>query len=266
MKIKDKVFVVTGAGNGIGREVALKIMEKGGRVAGVDIDLKGLESTKERAKNYHDKISIHQCDITNIDQVEELKKLILNHHSTIDGLINVAGIIQPFVSILELDYPKIHQVMNVNFYGTLHMIKTFLPILLTRPEAHITNVSSMGAFAPVPGQSIYGASKAAVELMTLGLHSELKGTAVKVTLVLPGGVATDIVMNSGVSMGASLNNASKQKLKLLAPREAAEQIIEATEQNKYRVPIGKDAKFLDFLSRLSPQKAANLIAKKLNQN
>ena len=73
-------------------------------------------------------------------------------------------------------------------------------------------------------------------------------------------------MNSGVSMGASLNNASKQKLKLLAPREAAEQIIEATEQNKYRVPIGKDAKFLDFLSRLSPQKAATLIAKKLTQN
>jgi short-subunit dehydrogenase len=74
----------------------------------------------------------------------------------------------------ELGYEAIERVMNVNFYGTLYMTKTFLPHLLTRPEAHVVNVSSMGGFLPVPGQVIYGASKAAVKLLTEGLHSELQ--------------------------------------------------------------------------------------------
>ncbi|WP_252629481.1 SDR family oxidoreductase, partial [Enterobacter sp. JH539] len=90
--------------------------------------------------------------------------------------INNAGIIQPFVKIDQLGYEVVERVFNVNFYGTLYMTKTFLPHLLTRPEAHIVNVSSMGGFLPVPGQTIYGASKAAVKLFTEGLHSELADT------------------------------------------------------------------------------------------
>ena len=64
--------------------------------------------------------------------------------------------------------------MNVNFYGPFAMIKAFLPGLLTRPTAHILNVSSMGAYAPVPGQSVYGASKAALESLTKSAAMELK--------------------------------------------------------------------------------------------
>jgi short-subunit dehydrogenase len=263
MKIKDNCFIVTGSGNGIGREVAIKVLEKGGRVAAVDINQQALEATKELAKDYQSNLSIHQCDLADLNQVEQLKDEVLKHHPTIDGLINVAGIIQPFIPIIELDYQKIHQVMNVNFYGTLHMIKTFLPILLERPVAHITNVSSMGAYVPVPGQSIYGASKAAVEMMTLGLHSELKDTSVGVTLVLPGGVATDIVKNSGVRMDALFDQSSQSKYKLLNPQKAAELIVDATEKNKYRIPIGTDAKFMNFMSRFFLKKAANMIAKKL---
>lgn len=265
MQIKDKVFVVTGAGNGIGREIAMQILAKGGRVAAVDIDQAGLKTTLELAKDNFPNISIHQADLTDLKQIEELKEKILQVHLTIDGLINVAGIVQPFISVNEIDYRKIHQVINVNFYGTLHMVKTFLPLLLSRPVAHLTNVSSMGAYVPVPGQSVYGASKAAVEQLTLGLHSELKNTPVGVTLVLPGGVATDIVKNSGVDL-PKIQKEPGQKYKMLTPQKAAELIIRATEKNKYRVPIGQDAKFMNFLSRFCLKKAANLIAKKLSNH
>lgn len=264
MQIKNRVFVVTGAGNGIGREVALQLLKKGGRIAAVDISEVGLKTTEDLAKTYQEFFSIHPTDLSDLTQVESLKESVLNKHAHVDGIINVAGIIQPFVNIVDLDYKKIHQVMNVNFYGTLHMVKTFLPLLLERKEAHITNVSSMGAFVPVPGQSIYGASKAAVDLMTLGLHSELKKTSVGVTLVLPGGVGTDIMKNSGAKMNPALEKASQGKMKLLTASQAAEIIVRATEKNKYRVLAGKDAKFLDFLSRISVKKAAKIIADQLS--
>ena len=77
--------------------------------------------------------------------------------------------------------------MNVNWWGTLRLDRAFLPVLLERPEAHLVNTSSMGGFIPVPGQTIYGATKAAVKLLTEALHAELRGTGVHATVVIPGG-------------------------------------------------------------------------------
>lgn len=264
MQIKDRVFVITGAGNGIGREVALLILAKGGRVALVDINEAGLIATRDMVKESIDRISLHPTDLSSLSQVEALKEQVLHHHARVDAIINVAGIIQPFVNIADLDYKKIHQVMDVNFFGTLYMVKTFLPILLERKEAHITNVSSMGAFVPVPGQSIYGASKAAVELMTLGLHSELKKTSVGVTLVLPGGVQTNIIKNSGAKLNPALEKAAQGGIKLLSPKKVAMIIVRATEKNKYRVTAGKDARLLDIFSKISLKTAAKIIADKLS--
>ncbi len=156
----------------------------------------------------------------------------------VDGIINNAGIIQPFIKVNELSYEVIERVMNINFYGTLYFIKTFLPHLLTRPEAHIVDISSMGGFLPVPGQTIYGASKAAVKLLTEGLNSELTNTNVKVTVVFPGGVRTNIMSNSGLAdrMGSS---SAKGAQKILSADEAAAIIIEGMEQNRYRVLVGR---------------------------
>lgn len=83
-------------------------------------------------------------------------------HGPTDGLINIAGIIQPFVHIKDLEFEQIERVMDVNFWGTLNTVKAFLPGLLKRPISSQVNVSSLGAILPVPGQSAYGTSKAAV--------------------------------------------------------------------------------------------------------
>jgi short-subunit dehydrogenase len=142
------------------------------------------------------------------------------------------------------------------------MVKTFLPHLLTRPEAHIVNVSSMGGFLPVPGQTIYGASKAAVKLLTEGLHSELANTNVKVTVVFPGAINTNITKNSGLAnpRQASAENGS---VKILSPTKAAQIIIDGMESNRYRVLVGNDAKFMDIFYRLHPGSAAKMITGKM---
>ena len=209
MRVQSKVIVVTGGGSGIGRELALHLLSKNARVAAVDVDEAALRQTAELAANKKEDLSTHVVDITDKASVAKLPAQVISRHGSVDGIINNAGIIQPFVRVAEVEYSAIERVMGVNFYGTLHMIKAFLPHLLERPEAHLVNVSSMGGFLPVPGQSIYGASKAAVKLLTEGLRSELVETPVRVTVVIPGAVGTNIAAHSGTdlsleSVGGSL--------------------------------------------------------------
>jgi short-subunit dehydrogenase len=264
MKIQGKTFVVTGGGNGIGREVALQLLAGGARVAAIDLSLEGLNETSTLAKS--DKLTTHQVTIADLAQVTSSKVAVNAAHGPVDGVINVAGIIQPFVRVNELNFEQIKKVMDVNFYGLLHITKTYLPELISRPEAAIANVSSMGGFVPVPGQSIYGASKAAVKLLTEALHSELQGTGVGVTTIFPGAIGTNIALNSGImteeqmkQMAASAGPARKTT----SVEVAGKAIIDGIENKKFHVLIGQDAKTMYFLSRLMPERAANLIYKNM---
>jgi NAD(P)-dependent dehydrogenase (short-subunit alcohol dehydrogenase family) len=262
MQVQHKVIVVTGGGSGIGRELVRNLLSKEARVAAVDIDEAALRETVELAGDKKDNLSMHRVDVTDRDAVAELPEHVVSKHGTVDGIINNAGIIQPFVRVADLEYSTIERVMGVNFYGTLHMIRAFVPHLLERPEAHIVNVSSMGGFLPVPGQSIYGASKAAVKLLTEGLRSELVETPVRVTVVIPGAVGTNIAAHSGTDL--SLESAGSgiwQVMKPLEPSKAAQIIVDGMERNRYRVLVGPDSKFMDLLYRLSPKYAASPIYK-----
>jgi len=265
MKVYDKIIIVTGGGSGMGRELTLNLLSKGSKVIAIDINDASLQETVSLAGSKRGSVSTFVVDITDKHAIEIFRDRVISQHGFVDGIINNAGIIQPFIKVNELGYEAIERVMHVNFYGTLYMIKTFLPHLLTRPEAHIVNISSMGGFLPVPGQTLYGASKAAVKLLTEGLHSELANTKVKVTIIFPGAVNTNITKNSGVETSRQTSNAIQKSMKILIPEKAAEIIISGMENNRYRVLVGNDAKFMDFFYRLNPERAARLIANKMRQ-
>lgn len=264
MKIENKTILVTGAGSGIGKELVLTLLGKGAKVAAVDMHAEALEELKKAAGDKANRISTHVLNITDKAGVANLPKEAMARQGSIDGIINCAGIIQPFVRVNDLDYEAIERVMNVNFYGTLYMIKAFLPDLLKRPEAYIVNVSSMGGFLPVPGQSVYGASKAAVKLLTEGLYAELKDTNVHVSVVFPGATRTNISDNSGVSSAASTEKKSKKReFPMLEASEAARIIVNGIEKNKFQIFTGKDCNLMNKLYRLNPVFATNLIAKQM---
>ena len=264
MKVQNKVIVVTGGGNGIGRELVLHLLSKGASVAAVDINEPALQETVELAGVNKSKLSTHVVNITDKEAVAALPEQVISRHGAVDGLINNAGIIQPFVRVKDLDYAAIERVMNINFYGTLYMTKAFLSHLLKRPEAHISNTSSMGGFLPVPGQTIYGATKAAVKLFTEGLHSELLNTNVRVTVVFPGAIGTNIAANSGVGIRLPSDSGGKESsIKPLAPSKAAQIIVDGIERNAYRILVGSDSAFMDFIYRISPKRAANFIFKQM---
>ena len=258
MEISGKVFVVTGGGNGIGREVVLALLAKGARVAALDLSETGLAETAQLAAA-GDRLTTHVVNIADRKAVEKLPSAVTKAHGAVDGLVNVAGIIHRFAPVSELSFDEIERVVNVNFWGTVNTVKTFLPDLVARPAASLVNVSSMGALVPFPGQSAYGASKAAVKLLTEGLYAELRGTGVAVTVVFPGAVRTNITGNSGVQLPGSMSAESAGAQGTTAA-SAGEQIVRAIEKGSYKVRIGGDARMLDRLSRLMPQRATAIIA------
>lgn len=262
VKVQGKVVVVTGAGNGMGREITLELVRRGAKVAAVDLREDFLAETKKAATALGGIVETFVVDVTDSTKVAALPGQVIKKLGSVDAIMNNAGIIQPFVKINELSYQDAARVMNVNFTGPLHMVKSFLPELLKRPEAHILNVSSMGAYAPVPGQSVYGASKAAVKLFTEGLRSELLDTKVGVTVIFPGAIETNIAANSGMTIPAG-TSAETSKIKMTPAPLAAKTMVDAIENNKPRVCIGQDAKLMDFLTRLNPVFAAGVIYKQM---
>jgi len=263
MHVQGKVIAVTGAGNGVGRAVTLEALRRGARVAAIDVSASGLDETARLAAA-GDRLSTHVVDITDRAAVAALPADVAARFGSVDGLVHLAAIIHPFLRVKDLDDATIDRVIGVNWWGTLNLNRAFLPVFLERPEGHIVNTSSMGGFIPVPGQTIYGASKAAVKLLTEALYAECRGTRVHVTVVIPGGMSTNMPANSGVTIalpeGADVEKLAKN---LTTPEQAANAILDGMEKNAYRVLIGRDAKLMDLLYRVNPKGAAGFIARQM---
>jgi len=257
MLLNGKVVVITGAGNGMGREMTLEALRRGASVFGVDLKADALAETAKLA-GPNAKFASLAMDITDRAHCAALPVEVAKALGPADVLINNAGIIQPFVFVDELDFEHIDRVMNVNFNGPLNLIKAFLPTLKQRPEAQIANVSSMGGYGPVPGQSVYGASKAAIKLLTEALRAELTETKVHVTAIYPGAIGTNIAGNSGIKMDMPAG-ADAPKMKMTAPADAGRIMIDGIEGNKARVFVGGDAAMMDKLVRLMPVKSGEII-------
>ncbi len=260
MNLENKVFVVTGGASGIGKELTYELLTNGSKVAVVDINEQSLKELYNDLIQFHDHLTIHCVDITSLEDVTKLSHTLQNTYSNIDGVINNAGIIHPFKSVDELTIVQIKRIIDVNFYGTLNMTKTFIPILMINNESIIVNVSSMGSFVPVSGQTIYGASKAAVKLLTEGLIAELSNTNIRVMVVFPGGVGTNIMDNSGVTMSKKMITLRKV-IKLTTPKTAATKIIKGIRRNRKSLFIGIDSKFFYTISRISPRFASYVMNK-----
>lgn len=260
MRVEGKVWVVTGAGSGMGRELALQLLQRHARVAAVDVSAEGLQETSALARA-GERLSTHVVDITDRPAVESLPGAVVDAHGSVDGLVNNAGIIQPFVPVAELEYPVLQRVLDVNLMGALHMVKAFLPLLLERPEAHIANVSSMGGFFPFPGQTMYGASKAAVKLLTEGLYAELLGTRVHVSVIMPGAVATEIAAHSGV--GAP--GAESGSVRITPPDKAARLMIQGIEKDRLHIYVGPDARLMSLAIRVAPRQAIRFVQKQMTK-
>ncbi len=262
MKIKGKNVIVTGGASGVGKELTKQLLEHGCNVAAIDINKENLENLKKELDSK--RLRTYVVDMGDVESIKAFRENYKKDYSDVDIIINNAGIIQPFVKVGELEDKTINKVMNVNFFGPVNLIRFFMDDLIKdRSEQYIVNVSSMGGFFPFPGQTIYGASKAALKIFTEGLYAELEKTNVRVMIVLPGAMNTNITVNSNVKMDMSKEDSN---FKMLEPSIAAKKIIEGIEKNKFKLFLGSDAKFLKLLYKINSKAAISFINKKMSVN
>jgi len=264
--LADKVAAVTGAASGIGRALAANLADRGCHLAVSDINRQGLEETAALVANRKVKVTTHVVDVADRDQVYAYAGDVVKQHGRANIIINNAGVAVADC-IEEVSYEDFEWIVNINFWGVVYGTKAFLPYLKKEPEGHIVNISSINGIVPNPYNGPYCATKFAVKGFTETLSQELRGTSVGVTVVHPGGIATNIVRNARIRR--SLNPDMTQEELAVAFDEkvvkntadfAAHAIISGIEKNRQRVLIGGDAKFLDRLTRLFPVGATRLLA------
>ncbi|MGV7217523.1 SDR family NAD(P)-dependent oxidoreductase [Bradyrhizobium sp. UFLA05-112] len=249
---------ITGAASGIGRALAIELCERGCDLALADRDEAGLKALAAEIGGIS-KISVHRVDVAEPSEIALFAIEAVAAHPELNILVNNAG-----VALLgwfeEIDQAQMEWLFNINFWGVVHGTRAFLPHLKARPEAHIVNLSSsFGIIAP-PGQSAYAAAKFAVRGFSESLRHELEvaGSPVKLSVVHPGGIATNIVRNSRTGVGVTDNTRRAQSIEWFenaaktTPKAAALRIIRGIERNERRILIGNDARFMDLLQRFRP--------------
>ncbi len=255
---KNKTAVVTGASSGIGKAMALELAGQGCNLAiCAKSRMDALQDTARAITGMGVKASVHQVDMGDRTQGEQLAKEAINQHNQVDILVNNAGVglVAP---IEKMEYEDFEWVMQTNFWGMVYGTKVFLPILKARPEAAIANISSAWGFWAFPVQSAYTASKFAIRGFTEALTQEMTGSNVSVSLVMPGGVRTDIAKNSRFKASLGPVKGEQNLIKFFdfvartPPEQAARVIVKGVLKKKRRILVGPDAHMLDISNRLFP--------------
>lgn len=263
MKIRaETAAVVTGAGCGIGRALALELAQRQCALALADIDATGLEETAQMVRERARMVSTHVVDVADRKAVEQFAADVVERHERVNLLINNAGVALGG-SVEQLSLDNIAWLFGINFWGMVYGVKSFLPILLKQPEAHIVNLSSVfGLFAP-PGQSAYAASKFAIRGFSDSLRQELATSAVRVSCVYPGGIKTNIAARARVDdLPAEMREQAGEifaRVLRLPPEYAAQIIVRGVEANKARILIGREAFLIDRIMRLAPVRGPALL-------
>lgn len=268
--MRAKVVVITGAGSGIGRELAVEAARRGARLAVSDIDMAGLAETGRRAVSAGAlEVATARLDVTEEALVARYASEVAGRFGVVHLVVNNAGI--AFTGAVEQsEYKDIARVMDVDYWGVVHGTKEFLPHLIASGDGHLVNVSSIFAFVSIPTQNAYNAAKAAVQGFTESLRMEMlaAGHRVDVTCVHPGGIRTAVARNAATAEGldqAGIAEAFDRHLARMDPAEAARVILDGVERRRPRVLVGPDAYLLDGLVRMFPagyQKGAVMVAKR----
>ncbi|WP_141581954.1 SDR family NAD(P)-dependent oxidoreductase [Actinomadura sp. WMMA1423] len=262
--------VVTGAGSGIGRAVALALAENGATVVAADIDLPSAERTVSLAKTLGAGGSAYRVDVADADAMEEFAARVKETHRVPDIVVNNAGIAVTG-SFLDTGVEDWERILGVNLWGVVHGCRLFgrqmrdrvnaLPNKPDKPNfgGHIVNIASAAAFSPWRAMPAYCTTKAAVLMLSECLRAELAGSRIGVTAVCPGFVSTSIVDNAIHLEGddearARLRSRGQRAIRLrnYPPEKVAERVVHAIVKNKAVVPVNAEGHLLHALSRISP--------------
>ncbi len=265
---RNHVAAITGAGSGMGRELAIHLAKMGCHVALSDINPEQLAATKQLLTNYDVNVTMTVLDVSDNKAVEAWADNVMSDHGKVNFIFNNAGVAL-YSTVEGSSISELEWVMNINFWGVVYGTKAFLPLIKNSVKqsqfgehGHIINISSLFGLTAQPSQSAYNSSKFAVRGFTESLRQELniQNCGVSATCIHPGGIKTNIANSArgnesihdiGMSTGPKAIRNFNKFLKFDA-NEAAWIILQAAATNQQRCLIGNDAKIVDAVQRVFP--------------
>lgn len=277
---RNHVAAITGAGSGMGRELAIHLAKMGCHVALADINAEQLAQTKALLVGYNIKTTITELDVSNNKAVEDWAESVMSDHGKVNFVFNNAGVAL-YSTVEGSSISELEWMMDINFWGVVYGTKAFLPLIKNsvkeseideednhsqsrrfKEHGHIINISSVFGLTAQPSQSAYNASKFAVRGFTESLRQELdiQRCGVSATCVHPGGIKTNIansargndsITDLGMLSGQKAISSFNKFLKFDASA-AAWIILQAAATNQRRCLIGNDAKMIDAVQRIFP--------------
>lgn len=255
---RGKVVVITGAGSGMGRDIAVKLARRGARLAISDVTPDGLAVTEKLVTEAGAEVHSQLLNVAEREAVLTYADTVAEHFGVVNVVFNNAGIAH-HGEIERTEFKDIERVMDVDYWGVVNATKAFLPHVIASGDGHIVNTSSLFGLLAEPGQAAYNSAKFAVRGFTEALRQEMiiAKHPVEVSCVHPGGIKTAIARNATVSGDHDQKATAAffdRYLARMTSEDAAEVIIEGVRKNKARILVGTDAKILDLAVRLVASK------------
>ena len=264
--LDNLVVVITGAGSGIGRALAVNVAEKGALLALSDVDEAGLAETVDLVKNAGAReVRSDRVDVADRAAMTAYAADVAEHFGRVNVVFNNAGVALTG-HFEETAYADLDWIVGVNFWGVVQGTKEFLPHLIASGNGHVVNISSLFGLISVPSQSAYNATKYAVRGFSEALREEMlvSGHPVGVTVVHPGGIKTAIARNARVTASedqAATAQLFDKRLATMTPDKAARIIVDGMLSGKARVLVGLDAHALHHFARLTGSRYQDVVAR-----
>ncbi|WP_210366591.1 3-ketoacyl-ACP reductase [Bacillus sp. REN3] len=221
--LKGKTALITGAGRGIGRAVAIELAKEGVHIGMIGRTSENLEKAAAELAQYDVNVAGAVADISNMESVQYGVDHLIEELGPIDILINNAGIAK-FGGFLDLEPEEWEKIIQVNLMGTYYVTRAVLPGMIERKTGDIINVSSTAGQKGAPVTSAYSASKFGVLGLTESLMLEVRKHNIRVTALTPSTVATDLAIESNLTDG--------NPEKVMQPEDIAELIVAQLKLNR----------------------------------
>lgn len=249
-QLVDKVAVITGAGNGIGRALAVVLGGQGCRLVLADVEAQTIAALEQELRNIGVQVVAHATDVSDWEDVRRLRDAAIEAFGAVHVLCNNAGISTAGTALVDTSLEDWRWTIDVNLMGVVHGIRAFLPDLVDQPEAHVLNTASAAAFSGGSYNGPYSATKAAVLSISESLYRELHddgATNVGVSVVCPGAVRTTIADSERRRPDRRRSEEpDRRRLEMvaylervrsggIAPDDAAQTIVEAIREDRFYV-------------------------------
>ena len=259
--MQDKIVLITGAGSGIGRAIAVEVASRKGIPVLLDVNEKGIEETAALIAGKGGSCERYSLDIRDAAQWAGVTGKVLAKFGHVDVLINNAGVFSRAESFLDIDAEQAKFIFDVNMWGAFNGTRALIPHLCKRPEAALVNVSSSLALCGAPMYAIYCASKGAVDSFTYSVRQDMRGSNVNVMMVYPGPTKTNLGRNAPGNDQAKHDADVKffEQFAKTLPEQVGRKVVNGILANKKMVCTSVDSIASKIMGRYMPITGHNLM-------